>query len=179
MKPGSGKKLGLAHRARDQLLLFPVASDEDDRVAHAVEACRAGMLPEQAAEKLGWREFEVFCASLLRAGGYEVSENVVLTRPRLQIDLVARSASIALAVDCKHWSKAMGPSALGKAADAQLRRARMLRDETSSLEPIAAVILVLAEEQTRYSGGVAVVPVYAFSDFLANVDAYSQQLALC
>ena len=83
---------------------------------------------------------------------------------------------MALAVDCKHWARARGGATLAAASEAQLRRARALRQKRPSLEPIASVILVLANQQERFSQGAAVVPVYALFDFLDNLDSYGELL---
>lgn len=148
---------------------------EPDRVIRAGAACAMGALPEEVASLVDWREFEDFSASLFEARGYDVSKNIVLTKPRMQIDLLARS-SMALAVDCKHWARARGGATLAAASEAQLRRARALRQKRPSLEPIASVILVLANQQERFSQGAAVVPVYALFDFLDNLDSYGELL---
>ena len=60
---------------------------------------------ESIAKGLNWDEFEEFCAGLFRASGFEVTRNIVLRNPRLQIDILARSHQIALSVDCKQWRK--------------------------------------------------------------------------
>jgi hypothetical protein len=156
-------------------LSMPV-SDGGERILRAIAASKVGAPPETVAKFLGWREFEMFCAALLRLRGYTVSENIVLTKPRAQIDLLARSASLALAVDCKHWKKGMGVAALAKAAEAQAGRVRALRSRTERLEPTVVVILVFTNEAPRFVNGAAVVPIYAFSSFLENPLGYSELL---
>lgn len=118
----------------------------------------------------------MFCASLLRARGYSVTENVTLTKPRIQIDILARSRSLALAVDCKHWSHGIGEAALVRAAAAQARRARIIRARMNQLEPLVVVLLVLSNEQARFVDGAAVVPIYALGSFLTDPNLYSDLL---
>jgi len=153
-----------------------VQTPENKLMVRAMAAVRAGAPPEAVAEFLDWRKFEAFCASLFRARGFEVTENLTMTKPRSQLDLIARTVSLALVVDCKHWGRSMGPAALSKVAEAQVRRADQLRKKMSRIEPMVVVILVLSDEPTRYANGAAVVPIHALGDFVDNVEAYSEGL---
>lgn len=143
----------------------------------AIVSCRTGADIGQVSALLDWTDFEHFCAALLRAWAYRVTENLVLSQPRIQIDILARSDSVALLVDCKHWTKGIGTSALARAAAAQTRRASLLRGKMSDVEPMIVVILILSNERPRYVRGTAVVPVHALRDFLTNLETYSESLA--
>jgi hypothetical protein len=147
------------------------------RVLRALWALKAGASPNLVARHLDWRDFERFCAALLRARGFDVHENLTLTKPRAQVDILARSSLTSLLVDCKHWARERGPSAVAKAARAQGARAELVRRCFPTLEPLAVVILVLSEEQTRFTEGAAVVPVHTLDDFLSNLPAYAEQLS--
>ena len=146
------------------------------KVLRAITACRLGAPLESVSRFLDWREFERFCAGLLLARGFAVTENITLTRPRMQIDILARSASYALAVDCKHWAQGKGRSALLSAAEAQVARAKRLRKTMEHLEPLAVVILVLSDEEARFAEGSAVVPVRTLGSFVDNIESFSQLL---
>ncbi len=122
---------------------------------------------------MNWKEFESFCASLFRAKGYSVAENIVLKKPRMQVDLLARNGSVALAVDCKHWARAGGGDALARIAKAQSLRAISLRSRRPGLEPLAAVILVMTSGDEKFSEGAAVVPIQSLFDFLDHVESFS------
>ena len=141
-------------------------------------ACREGIAPESVSRLLDWKEFEAFCADLLRAYGYRVTENIQLKRPRAQIDIFARSSLIALAVDCKHTRRAAGPSAVSEWVLAQIRRAELLRRQVEDSSPIASAILVLNDGQVRFVSGGAVVPVFALRSFADDVLGYSEYLRL-
>jgi Restriction endonuclease len=158
---------------------FSLAARPDDlRVFRAITACRLGALPEDVARFLDWRDFESFCATILRAADYTVTENLLLRNPRLQIDILARSPSIALVVDCKHWARERGPSTMGRVAAAQAQRALRLRAKMSHLEPMAVVVLALSNEQARFVGGAAVVPIGVLGGFLRDLPSFVQELSL-
>lgn len=149
----------------------------DGRVARALGALKAGASPDLVARFLDWQDFERFCAVLLRARGFAVRENLTFRKPRAQVDILARSPSVALLVDCKQWARERGRSAMAKAAAAQVARARLVRKSQGSLEPMAVVILVLSNEQTRFADGAAIVPVHTLGDFLANLPLYAEHLS--
>lgn len=154
--------------------------------AHAPDASRAmlaialvgrGAPAETVSRHLTWREFECFCADIARAEGYSVKENLTLPRPRVQIDVVARSTSLAVAIDCKHWSR-LSQGAMRSMAIAQLRRARLLRQKWKYDVPIASAILTLGDSGERFCEGVAIVPIFTLRSFLHSVDGLTDLLEL-
>lgn len=148
----------------------------DEKVVRAITACVLGALPEEVAALVDWREFEAFSAQLFRAKGFSVTENIVLSKPRMQIDLLARSPSINLAVDCKHWARGRGEAAMSAIASAQLKRAAALKSKNPRMGPTGAAILVLVNTPDRFVEGAAVVPLYSLFDFLENLDSYREML---
>jgi len=148
------------------------------RVLRALAAIRLGLGPEVVAKHLGWREFESFCSRLLGASGYRVRENVVLIRPRVQIDLIGEGPIFVLSVDCKHWRKNHSPSALRDFALKQLSRSRLLRRALPDSRPIATVILGFSEPAGTFVNGVAVVPLRTLRNFLGSVESYTDLLEI-
>ena len=153
------------------------ASSTDEQFA-ALALCAWGEEIEKVSRNLTWRDFERFCSGVLEARGYRVRQNVILRKPRAQIDVFGLSNGISLAVDCKHWSRPPGYAGLAKQVGAQKARAKRLRDSLDEIGPIAIVILVLVESGARFVDGGAVVPVFALGDFLDNVDALRGELDL-
>ena len=136
-----------------------------------------GVRVEDVSEKLNWKDFELFCGAMLRGWGYNVRMNVVFTNPRTQIDIIASTPSSALVVDCKHWAKNRGISALAKVVEAQKLRARLARAKLKELKPMAVAIFVLWDERTRFLNGAAIVPAYTLSDFLSNMPLHQESLS--
>ncbi|MGD0395522.1 MAG: restriction endonuclease [Nitrososphaerales archaeon] len=139
----------------------------------ALDLIASGVPEEEAARSLTWKDFEGFCAQLLRASGYAVRENVYLSRPRAQIDLVATGPLFVINLDCKHWKRAPSRSALEGFALAQLRRSRLLRRNLDDPRPIISAILSFSESVGSFVQGVAVVPLRTLRDFLETVESYS------
>jgi len=155
----------------------PNAVSTDEQLA-GLALCAWGEDIERVSRSLTWRDFERFCSGILRARGYGVRRNIYLKKPRAQIDVFGISDGISIAVDCKHWTRAAGYSSLAKQVEAQKARATRLHESLDRIGPIASVILVLVDQGARFVAGGAVVPVFAFGDFLDNVDAYRNQLDL-
>lgn len=153
------------------------ADPRDERLA-GLALCGRGETPESVSKLLSWKDFEGFCSMILRAKGYLVRENVYLKRPRAQVDVLGVSGRISLAVDCKHWSRASGYASLGRLVDSQKARAKRLHDTLDEISPVAAVILTLTDQGARFVNGGAIVPIFAFGDFLDHVDAHQAHLDL-
>jgi Restriction endonuclease len=148
------------------------------KALNALVAMNVGARPEMVAKFLDWKDFEEFCASMLAARGYSVTRDLRLKKPRLQVDILARSPSLSLIVDCKHWGRERGTGALRRAVEMQAARAREVRKQMKRLEPMAVVILVLADEAPRFVDGAAVVPIRTLGGFVDEVGGLAQFLEL-
>ena len=147
-------------------------------VCAAYSLMKINFQADEVSRLLSWQDFERLAGALLRASGYAVRENVLLRKPRAQIDVVAVGTSVVLSVDCKHYRREQGPAALERAADAQLRRSGLLRRKMGGPRPIASVILSMSEPEGKFVRGVAVVPVRTLRSFLTSLDSYTQLLEL-
>lgn len=157
-------------------LLEPVRGT---RTLRAMVAMDAGIAPELVSRYLDWRDFESFAAGLISAKGFRVVLDLRIKRPRAQVDILARSPLVSLIVDCKHWARDSGPGALAAAVEKQRARAVLLRTRMKEVEPMAVVILSLADVRPRFVDGAAVVPIRTLGDFLDNLAGYSENLSFC
>jgi hypothetical protein len=138
----------------------------------ALALIRLGQDSEKVASLLQWNDFEDLCAKLLSSYGYEVQRNIVLTKPRKQIDVFAASSLISLSVDCKHYAKGISPYSLVKFAEDQLERTRLYKEKEGHSGPILPIILTLTETDAVVVEGVPVVPMLKLRDFLQTVNPY-------
>lgn len=177
------KKTGSEERAREvlsdvaQKLGLPPDAPMDEQLA-GLALCSRGATPESVARSLSWKDFEGFCSKILRAKGYQVRENIYLRKPRAQVDVLGVSSRISVAVDCKHWSRSSGYSALGRLVDSQKARAKRLHDTLDRIGLIAAVILTLTDQGARFVNGGAIVPIFALGSFLDSIDSHEEHLDL-
>jgi len=148
-------------------------------VLAAVALARLGGDLDLAARSLSWGDFEDFCAMVVAASGYHVRKNVRLRKPTRQIDIVAESPSLVLAIDCKNWRRGVGPASLEPAALAQTERTRMLREKAAAPQRKAylPVLLTVLDSQVRVLSGVPVVPLHGLKEFLASVNPFEDSFS--
>lgn len=125
---------------------------------------------------LSWSEFEEFCARLLLAAGFEVRRGIVLTRPRRQLDIVAKSSSLCLSVDCKHWRGRLAPASLERFASQQAERSRLYKEKLKEALPILPVILTLLDSGAFIVERVPVVPLASLREFAFSVNRFDDRL---
>ncbi len=166
-----------AERALDRVRVdLGIGGSADNSPLVALALVAQGVPVDEVSKSLSWREFESFCASIARGEGYDVRENYTLTKPRSQIDMLVRSDSWLLTIDCKHWSR-QGPGALSAMAAAQLRRSSNLRRLfANDSRPIFSSILTFHDLGRRFVDGAAVVPVFAFRSFLRSLEEVTGML---
>ncbi|CAI9831239.1 conserved hypothetical protein [Nitrosopumilaceae archaeon] len=135
-------------------------ADTMDALERAVDLLRDGATAGDVSGTLHWRDFEGFAARILGSRGFEVTRNLVLTKPRIEIDVAAERLGCAMIVDCKHWS-ADRPSAMAAAARRQAGRAARYADWRG----VPAVPVMVALYGGWRASGVPVVPVDGLAHF--------------
>ena len=145
--------------------------DPSDRLSAALMLVEEGAPIDDVAVHLDWRSFEGLAAKILESRGFDVVRNLVMTKPRMEIDVVGTNLGIAMLVDCKHWRR-LGAAALRTAVERQVGRARRYvsgaasagngeEDDTVALP----VIVTLYRDTIGLVDGVPVVPILQFSSF--------------
>jgi len=144
----------------DDLVNFNIPND---RIQTALFAIKLGADVESVSEYLTWQDFESITGLFLQEKDFDVTKNLILTKPRMEIDVVGTKMDIALLVDCKHW-KTMSKSALDEIVKKQVERVkRYVADENMSALP---VIVTLHQEEIQFIENVPIVPIMKLSSFL-------------
>ena len=144
----------------DDLVDFDVPND---RLQTALFAIKLGADVESVSEYLTWQDFESITGLILEKKDFDVTKNLILTKPRMEIDVVGTKMDIALLIDCKHW-KTMSKSALDEIVKKQVERVkRYVADENMSALP---VIVTLHQEEIQFIENVPIVPIMKLSSFL-------------
>ena len=135
----------------------------NDRLQTALFAIKLGADVESVSEYLTWQDFESITGLILEEKDFEVTKNLILTKPRMEIDVVGTKMDIALLIDCKHW-KTMSKSVLNDIVKKQVERVkRYVADENMSALP---VIVTLHQEEIQFVENVPIVPIMKLSSFL-------------
>ena len=144
----------------DDLVDFDIPND---RLQTALFAIKLGADVESVSEYLTWQDFESITGLILEKKYFDVTKNLILTKPRMEIDVVGTKMDIALLIDCKHW-KTMSKSALNEIVKKQVERVkRYVADENMSALP---VIVTLHQEEIQFIENVPIVPIMKLSSFL-------------
>ena len=144
----------------DDLVDFDIPND---RLQTALFAITLGATIEDVSEYLTWRDFESLTGLILEEKDFDVTKNLILRKPRMEIDVIGIKMDIALLIDCKHW-KTMSESALDEIVKKQIERVkRYVVDESMSALP---VIVTLHQEEIQFVDNVPIVPIMKLSSFL-------------
>jgi hypothetical protein len=144
----------------DDLVNFNIPND---RLQTALFAITFGATIEDVSEYLTWKDFEFLTGMILEEKDFDVTKNIILTKPRMEIDVVGKKMNTALLIDCKHW-KNMNKSALDEIVKKQIERVkRFVYDKRISALP---VIVTLHQEQIQFVDNVPIVPIMKLSSFL-------------
>jgi len=144
----------------DDSVNFDVPSD---RLRTALFAINLGATVEDVSEYLSWKDFESLTGLILEEKYFVVTKNLILTKPRMEIDVIGEKMGIALMIDCKHW-KNMNKSALDKIVKKQIERVKhFISDKNISALP---VIVTLHQEEIQFIDNVPIVPIMKLASFL-------------
>ena len=135
-----------------------------DRIKASIFAIRNGATIEDVSEFLSWQNFEELVSRVLDENGFHVQKNLILTKPRMEIDVVGIKLGISILIDCKHW-KRMTQSALNDIVEKQVERVKSYVQKTESTSAIP-VIVTLHQEKVNFVNQVPIVPIMELSSFL-------------
>lgn len=141
-----------------------ISFDSSDRLKAAIFALKNGATIDEVATHLDWRDFEGLVAKILETKGFSVIKNLMLSKPRMEIDVVGVRLGIAVLIDCKHW-KRQSPSTLKNTVSKQIKRVRHYVAKTKGAMAVP-VIVTLYQEQLSFIEKVPIVPILQFSSFV-------------
>ena len=116
-----------------------VEFSNSDRISASIFAIRNGASIEDVSEFLTWQNFEELVSHILDENGFQVQKNLVLTKPRMEIDVVGIKLGISILIDCKHW-KRMTQSALNDIVNKQVERVKSYVKKTESMHAIPVIV---------------------------------------
>ena len=135
-----------------------------DKILASIFAITNGASIEDVAEFLSWQNFEELVTCILEENGFQVEKNLMLTKPRMEIDVVGIKLGIAVLIDCKHWKK-ISKSALDNIVYKQTERVKNYVSKIESMMAIP-VIVTLHQEKVNFVNKVPIIPVIQLSSFL-------------
>jgi hypothetical protein len=155
----------------DGLVLF----SSKDKLNTILLAMKKGCDPESISKNIQWNDFELFTSQLIESAGYSFERNVVFSKPRIQIDVIAFYHKIALLIDCKHWMKIRDFNIV-KFSSSQIKRAEIFLDKRKDTESAIPIIVTLYEHDCNFFDMVPIVPISKFNGFLQNFPFHLDRL---
>lgn len=138
--------------------------DESDKLRAVILALEKGVLVDEAAKRLGWKDFEGLAARILESKDFATARNLILTNPRMEIDVIGIKFGIALLIDCKHW-KRHSQSALENAVLKQVERTKHYVAKTKGVVAAPAIV-TLYQDKVSFINNVPIVPIFQFASFV-------------
>ncbi|MEM3064666.1 MAG: hypothetical protein QW177_04765 [Candidatus Nitrosotenuis sp.] len=138
--------------------------EEGDKLKAVILALQKGVQIDQAAEHLDWKDFEGLAAKVLESRDFATIRNLVLTKPRMEIDIVGIKFGVAVLIDCKHW-KRHSQSALHDAVKKQIERTKHYVAKTKGTMA-APVIVTLYQDRINFIDRVPIVPIFQLASFI-------------
>ena len=138
--------------------------EDGDRLKMAIMLIEKGFPLDEIAIALNWRDFEGLTAEILEAKNFAIIKNLILTKPRMEIDVIGIRLGVAMLIDCKHW-KRYSTSALSEAVKKQIKRTKHYISKTSGAIAVP-VIVTLYQDKIDFIDRVPIVPIFQFSSFV-------------
>ncbi|MFQ5440966.1 MAG: hypothetical protein ACE5DL_05830, partial [Nitrosopumilaceae archaeon] len=76
-----------------------------DKLKIAIKFIEQGLPLDEIAISLDWKDFEGLTAEILAAKNFATIKNLILTKPRMEIDVIGIRLGVAMLIDCKHWKR--------------------------------------------------------------------------
>ncbi|MDH3676954.1 MAG: hypothetical protein OEQ12_01480 [Nitrosopumilus sp.] len=137
---------------------------ESDKLKTAVMLIENGLPLDEIAIALNWRDFEGLTAEILETKNFAIIKNLILTKPRMEIDVIGIRLGVAMIIDCKHW-KRYSSSALSEAVKKQVDRTKHYISKTPGSIAVP-VIVTLYQDKIDFIDRVPIVPIFQFSSFV-------------
>ena len=135
-----------------------------DKLKAALYALTEGVPIEEVSTRLNWKDFEGLVAEILESKGFRIIRNLILTKPRMEIDVIGENHGVVLLIDCKHW-KRQSSSSLNNSVKKQIGRVKHYVAKTHGVVGVPAIV-TLYQEQLSFIDKVPIVPISQFSSFV-------------
>lgn len=137
--------------------------EETDKLKTVIMAINMGAAIDELSRMLDWQDFESLAAEVLEKRDFDIAKNVILTKPRIQIDVIGIKSDVALLIDCKHWNY-MAQSALQIAVKKQIDRTKQYLSK-EKVKAAVPVIVTLYQHDLQFIDKVPIIPIHQLDSF--------------
>jgi len=146
--------------------------EDGDKLKIAIILLEKGFPIDEISVALDWKDFEGLTAVILASKNFAVIKNMMLTKPRMEIDVIGIRLGIAILIDCKHWKRS-SISSLTTVVKKQIERTKHYVAKTPGAVSVP-VIVTLYQDKVDFIESVPIVPIFQFSSFIdefyGNID---------
>jgi len=146
--------------------------EDGDKLKIAVALLENGVSIDEISIALDWKDFEGLTGAILASKDFTVIKNMILTKPRMEIDIIGIRLGITILIDCKHW-KRYSISSLTTVVKKQIKRTKHYVAKTKGAIAVP-VIVTLYRDKVDFIQSVPIVPIFQFSSFVdefyGNID---------
>jgi len=148
--------------------------EKSDKLKTAIMLIEKGFPLDEVAIALNWRDFEGLTAEILESKNFAIIKNLILTKPRMEIDVIGIRLGIAMLIDCKHWKK-YDSSSLSNAVKKQIERTKHYISKTPGAIAVP-VIVTLYHDKIDFIDRVPIVPIFQFSSFVDEFYGHLEEM---
>ena len=148
-----------------------------DGIKASLLSIQLGCDIHECSKLLSWKDFEYFASELLNLFEYSTRVNIVLSKPRAQLDVISIKNNFAITIDCKHW-KYNNKTSLSMYAEKQIRRTLLWFQRENTITKVLPMILTLYPSNLGFINGVPIVPILTLKSFLNEFDKYEDSITL-
>lgn len=145
---------------------------DGDKLKIAISLLEKGFPIDEISIALDWKDFEGLTAEILSSKNFAVMKNMIMTKPRMEIDVVGIRLGVAVLIDCKHW-KRYSVSSLTSVVKKQIERTKQYVAKTEGSIAVP-VIVTLYRDKVDFIENVPIVPIFQLSSFIdefyGNID---------
>lgn len=156
-----------------QMLIF----SKMDRIRASLLSLQLGCDIQECSKLLSWKDFEYFTSELLSLFEYQTKVNIILSKPRAQLDVIGIKNDFAITIDCKHW-KYSNKTTLTIYAEKQIRRTMLWLEREKKITQALPIIITLDNATFKFINGVPVVPILTLKSFLKEFDKHDESILL-
>jgi len=148
--------------------------EESDKLKTAILLIENGFPLDEVAIALNWKDFEGLTAEILESKDFAVIKNLILTKPRMEIDVIGIRLGVAMLIDCKHWKK-YDNSSLSNAVRKQVERTKHYITKTPGAIAVP-IIVTLYQDKINFIDRVPIVPIFQFSSFVDEFYGHLEEM---
>ena len=138
--------------------------NSSDRLKSALLILEKGGTMDEVSAQINWKDFEGLVAEILESHDFTTIRNLILKKPRMEIDVIGIKMGVTILIDCKHWKRS-SVSSLETVVKKQIERTKKYISQTKGAIAIPAIV-TLYQEKVDFIKNVPIIPIQKFSSFI-------------